>query len=621
MRQSIFFIIALIIFVVPAGYADVVLDGSLGSAEDLTGPYFKIPAAAGQQRDANLFHSFLRFDLDRTETAAFYGSESIRNIISRVTGGQPSSIDGGIQVTIPEADFYFLNPAGILFGPNAWLDVSGSLYFSTADYLALGEEGRFDAVTPENSRISIAPPAAFGFLDNKPPAEIAVEGSRLFLANGENRDKLALAGGDINIRNGMLITSGNDVYLVSAASDGEAPVDPAGLTDDTFAEWGNIRITDTRPDEERVADPADLTSQAGNVDAGGSGGGRIYIRAGNVFMDNGWVWADTLGNGSGRGIAMHVHDSLEMNNKATISAVTVGQGEGGDIRIQADSLMMEDLGLIDSSTYGDGNAGGLSVEAGTLALTGDAVISINAGDRYSDKNATGNAGNLSISAEESVLLNGFSAVTGNVFTSGQGGTIEISAPLISVENHAGIQAATEGSGNAGKMMLKADRLILKDYGRISAYTVENGNAGELTVEAGTLELTENAVINVNTGYGDSDKDMAGNAGNLSISAKESVLLSGSGGIAGNVFTRGQGGKMEISAPRISIEDGARIQTATQGAGDAGQILLETESLEVSGGNILAITTDAGDAGDLTVEAGTVKLTDAQIGVNTGSWFT
>ncbi|MDM8558778.1 filamentous hemagglutinin N-terminal domain-containing protein, partial [Candidatus Parabeggiatoa sp. HSG14] len=115
------------------------------------GPDYLIGADLGQQMEGNLFHSFQDFNLNSLESATFSGPNSVQNILSRVTGGNPSNIDGLIRSTIPNADFYFLNPNGIMFGPNAQLDVQGSFHASTADYLRLGDGGRFDARYPSDS--------------------------------------------------------------------------------------------------------------------------------------------------------------------------------------------------------------------------------------------------------------------------------------------------------------------------------------------------------------------------------------------------------------------------------------------------------------------------------------
>ena len=143
-------------------FAEIVLDGTLGPAGPLPGPDFAIEANLGQQMGNNLFHSFTTFNLNAGENATFYGPTSIENIISRVTGGQPSYIDGSFISNIP-ADMYFLNPAGVMFGEQARLDIQGSFHVSTADYLRLGADGRFATTHPENTLLTIARPVLLDF--------------------------------------------------------------------------------------------------------------------------------------------------------------------------------------------------------------------------------------------------------------------------------------------------------------------------------------------------------------------------------------------------------------------------------------------------------------------------
>ena len=93
----------------------------------------------GSVRGNNLFQSFSQFNLNAGEVAAFSGPKGIQNILSRVTGGSPSSINGTIRSDITGANFFFINPNGIVFGPNAAIDVSGSFAASTANYLKLAD--------------------------------------------------------------------------------------------------------------------------------------------------------------------------------------------------------------------------------------------------------------------------------------------------------------------------------------------------------------------------------------------------------------------------------------------------------------------------------------------------
>lgn len=105
--------------------AQIVLDGSLGPSGTLSGPDVTIPADVGRRLDTNLFHSFREFNLPTGGQAMFTGPDAIENILGRVTGGSPSSIDGRIGSDIPNVNLFLFNPSGMLFGPNAALDLDG----------------------------------------------------------------------------------------------------------------------------------------------------------------------------------------------------------------------------------------------------------------------------------------------------------------------------------------------------------------------------------------------------------------------------------------------------------------------------------------------------------------
>jgi filamentous hemagglutinin family protein len=158
--------------------AQITLDGSLSPRGALTGPHYSISDSVGQIRGPNLFHSFGQFNLSRGESATFTGPNTIANILSRVTGGSPSSIDGTIRSQIPGANLYLLNPNGVLFGPNASLDVSGSFHVSTAEVIRLADGGAFFANPAAPSVLTVAPPAAFGFLSPRRPPKLRYRGAR-----------------------------------------------------------------------------------------------------------------------------------------------------------------------------------------------------------------------------------------------------------------------------------------------------------------------------------------------------------------------------------------------------------------------------------------------------------
>ena len=190
-RVGVAFQCLFIAWVTTAAQAGTVkTDGTIGPPGQnipLVNNVFTIGANLGTQKGGNLFHSFNTFNLDQGETANFTGPSNITNVIARVTGGQPSAIDGTLECTIPGANFYFINPAGIVFGQGAALNVTGSVALSTADYLKLKDGTKFSsASSAPNPTLVSAPPAAFGFM-NAPKYGIAVSNASLSTGSGAVR--------------------------------------------------------------------------------------------------------------------------------------------------------------------------------------------------------------------------------------------------------------------------------------------------------------------------------------------------------------------------------------------------------------------------------------------------
>ena len=140
--------------------------------------------------ETNLFHSFGDLSIAQGHTALFQNlnaagdaalttnAGNVSNIIGRVTGGTPSNIWGTInsQSGFPNANLFLINPAGIVFGPGASLNVGGSVHVSTADYLRLGTGNElFYADLTRNSTLSSVPVTAFGFLGPNPVGAQAIE--------------------------------------------------------------------------------------------------------------------------------------------------------------------------------------------------------------------------------------------------------------------------------------------------------------------------------------------------------------------------------------------------------------------------------------------------------------
>lgn len=159
----------------------------------------------GTRTGANLFHSFGDFNVPNSHIANFLNDTGLdtANILGRVTGGNISTIFGTIQTTgFRNANLFLMNPAGIVFGPTASLNVGGSVAFTTANYLRLTDNTVFHALpnTNADALLSTAPVAAYGFLTSTPGA-ITIQGSQLRFPQEHS---ISLVGGNITIQNGTL---------------------------------------------------------------------------------------------------------------------------------------------------------------------------------------------------------------------------------------------------------------------------------------------------------------------------------------------------------------------------------------------------------------------------------
>jgi filamentous hemagglutinin family protein len=281
------------------GHAAVVLDGKFGTSGALTGPNYGITASMGAIRGNNLFHSFSQFDLNAGDVAAFSGPANIQNILSRVTGGSPSSINGTIRSDIAGANFFLINPSGVMFGPNAAVNVSGSFAVSTANYLKLADGARFvAALDADDSMLSSAPVKAFGFLDGA-NGVIQVKGS-LKAAPGTS---LSVVGSDVSVVDGTRLEALN------------GRINLAGVT--APGEW-------TIP----------ASSSAGNGTPTGSAES-IVIRAGRLVVENARI------NGMEGGIDIALTEGLELLNGGQITTSAAGASKGGNIAIDSPSVLID----------------------------------------------------------------------------------------------------------------------------------------------------------------------------------------------------------------------------------------------------------------------------------------
>ena len=536
-------------------YAQVETDGTVGPRLQLDGPEFAIRADLGARAGRNLFHSFERFSLGTGERATFTGPNQIRNVLSRVTGGERSDIDGTLGSTIPGADFFFINPAGVTFGPNATLDVQGSFHVSTADELRFSDGAKFSATNPGASSLTIAAPEAFGFL-GADHAAITVNQSTLEVPRGE---AFSIVGGDITIDGGNNgVISGGDDGLVRAAA---GTIHLLALDGP-----GAARIDEG----EAAAGPtgASIALDLALVDASGDGGGTVRVRGGNFVVDRSLIDASNFGDRPGHGsIDVRLVGDLTLS-QSLIGAGSSGSGSGGTVEIAAANITLSEGLLNSNSLLGAGNAGSVTVTADRLTLLEGSQISSSTG-----QGSTGAGGEVQVTARESLLIAGRNARDGP----------------------SGIFASTEGAANsdraAGNVTVTAGDLEIRDGGQISSATETAGDAGAVTVTvtAGDLEIRDGLIT--------SSTLTAGDAGSVTVTADRLTLLEGGIFASAEGAANGAAGNVTVTAGTLELRDGL-ISSVSEGAGDAGRVLITADDLTLRSSVINSSSFDQGDAGSI-----------------------
>lgn len=595
-----------LLFAAHAG-AQMVLDGTMGAAGPLAGPNFAIGANLGQQLGGNLFHSFSQFNVLTGQSATFSGPASVSNIITRVTGGNASTIDGLLRSDISGANLFLLNPKGVMFGPNASLDVSGSFHVSTADYLALGSSGRFDATNPAASVLSIAPPSAFGFL--AAPAPISFNGSTLAVPAGQT---LSVVAGDISLSNATLSAPAGRINVASLAAPGTATPGAAGI-DVTASALGAITATNST---------LDVSS------APGLASGAIYVRGGSLTLQNSAVVSENGEAGTGGDVDIRLSGALQMDDSLARS-ITTGLGDAGNVVIQAGSLSLVNGAQVSSSTFGPGKSGNATVSAAESILVsgGDSfgfpsgifssaesgvsrgagavsiaapVVTVDQGGLISSSTfGSGDAGSVSISAGRLTLSNG-AQVSSSTSSTGKGGAIAITASeSVAMSGGAALNSSDifPGSGSTGSIAVTTP-LFTGDNSTITTISRGAGNAGNIDFNVGTLNLFNGTQINSST-FG------SGHGGNVTVNASESITMSGfSGFVISGIFNTagnfGPGGSTLVTTPSLLL-DGGVIATGSILIGNGGPLTVRVGNASlINGGRIDASSFFIGNGGNIEV---------------------
>ncbi len=566
--------------------ADVRTDGSVGAVQSLSGKML-IPQTLGQVKGQNLFHSFSSFSINPGESAIFTTTDQLQNIITRVTGGSVTTIQGLLQVQAADGSkphFYLINPKGVVFGEGAVIDVPAGLHISTANYLQF-PDGQFHADLKASSSLSAANPEAFGFLGGE-KAEVRFSG-RTKLVEVAQRP-LNLVAGDIVIEDTWLKTLGGEIRVI-AVGDAKQVVKNGELPDAK----GRIVITDGGL----------IDSSGGDKTRGGNiavSGGDIQLGSPDLISFNGIASNATETSGAAGNINVRASGKLSIIAGNSISSSTFGAADAGQVNIQAQNLSIEghnltSTGIHSNAEDGKGNAGTVNVRVN------DTLYIENGGAIASSTFAQGKAGIVNVSAKNIVLdgkgiSTGIVSETSSILSdSGDGGAVNVTASeKITILEGASISASSYTAGNrykagsAGQLMVQTKDLLIDGLGDsstgIRSFTASVGNAGSVQVVAsGDLTITGGANITTETNF-------TGSGGNIRLQAKN-LSIDGKGdsntGIYSNVGTQGRGNAGTINLQidgNLNLQNGAKISSSTDsyGAGSAGSVTITANTMLIKG---------------------------------------
>jgi filamentous hemagglutinin family protein len=612
----------------------------------------------GTRRGGNLFHSLQQFSLpNNTDQARFVTSPAVQNVIVRVTGvGQPfiSTINGTIftvneaLTAISPANLFLINPNGIIFGPNARLNIGGSFTATTATAVEFGNQGQFSATNPNNSvPLLTVNPSAYWY--NQLPTGSIVNRSGdigLQVADGQ---RLTLLGGAVEMDGGRLNAWGGRVELGAVAGSGQVEILPNGsLNIDPGVARGNVTLTDGARVEVRLNGGGAIGITAADIRlAGGSllfagistTGGTAASRAGDVRLNaTGSVSLEessqirntvAVGVTGNAGNLVIDANRLQVTGGARLSASTFGRGNGGNVVIDVRDrvLFQGSTGQVVSAAFsrvaqtGVGRGGDVQIEAGSLEVRDGAQL-------LTATEGQGDAGNVRIQVRDRVLFQNGAAFSNVTQTGiGQGGNVVIVTGNLEVRDGAQLNASTSGTGDAGNVLITArDRVLFPNLsGAFSSVDVgKTGNGGNVVIVTGTLEVRNGAQLGAST-FG------TGDAGNVLITARDRVLFQGTNadGRFGSaalsnvaVGATGKGGNVVITTSGLAVRDGAQLLASTEGIGDAGNVQITARDRVLFQGNQTTVFSSVeggatGQGGNVVLDTDTLEVRDgAQLGAST-----
>ncbi|MEH1938792.1 MAG: filamentous hemagglutinin N-terminal domain-containing protein [Nostoc sp.] len=357
--------------------------------------------------------------------------------------------------------------------------------------------------------------------------------------------------------------------------------------------------------------------------SGSGNGGNVTIETPRVTVSQGGHISSTSTQSSGNAGNINIRaKDVELDGFVFVpkEQYLAPLGQAGAEEILSDPLTQEilsrfggfsEMSNLSSNVQGsntDARGGTITIDTERLRLSNGGNIST------SVLLGQGQGGNLVVRATDSIDITGLGGEGLNgsapsVFAElqtggiGSGGSIDVTTRRLNLSNNGQISASTFGQGNAGNITINANLIDLRGSSNITTQvdSEAKGNAGNISIKTQLLNVQEESQISSGT-------QGNGNAGNLTVKA-DSIILTGpdsesATGLLSSVDegANGKGGDIDITTNRLSVRDDAEIVSGSLGTGDAGNIRIKANFLEIIGkGSAIASLTNAGNGGDINLD--------------------
>ncbi|MBD2498203.1 filamentous hemagglutinin N-terminal domain-containing protein [Nostoc sp. FACHB-280] len=596
--------------------AQIIPDSTLGIENSIVRQNDKINTiSGGATRGTNLFHSFQEFSVKNKSTVFFNNSLNIENIITRVTGGKVSNINGLIAAN-GNANLFLINTNGIIFGQNARLNIGGSFLATTANALKFNDGTFFTTTALQNTPLlTISAPIGLSFENNS--GAIKVQGNGHTLINPIFTPILGL-----NNLSGLQLRPGKNLALVGNKVVLDGGILKAGRIEIGSVGSGLVTLaSDWDLNYQGIQNFQDIElSRQALVDASGSLTGSIQVQGQTIDISDGSaIFIQNQGGQSSGGINVNASDLLKVSGTApdgriasTLLTETLNNGSGGDINVAAKRIIVQDGGQILPRAFGSGRGGNSIINASeSMQVIGFSILYPNLFSNISAATfGTGDAGNLTVTTNQLVGINGIQ-IGSATFGNGSGGNVTINSSdvtLIGVVpgflTPSTINAATFSNGNAGQVVINSSRLRLENGGAVASSTTASGNAGSVTINASDFVVIDGV------GLGSITPSLVDSSAIVLAQPLQQQLRVPS-------FPTGNSGDVTINTPNLNISNGSLVNVQNDGSGNAGNINIAANRINITNNGGITATTAIAEGGNIGIESNILQLNNGTISATAG----